>query len=240
MLVEQAEGLVLRAVFQGFERNIGSDGSRITRVLHRITHFDHPGVVVLALPDEDVPVVEAGGRRLQVPFAHYGGVVAGLLEQFGEGGLGAVEGVPVVAHAVDMAVFPGEEDGPAGSADGIGDETVLEQGAFPCQPVDVRCFDKCASIAADGLLGMVVRHDKEDVGLLRNPGRTAGHCQGEGKKGYDLIHTLFFAGSNPGKDTHFSVFCSERTIIRDYGPEKGGYFYSLPVVFTYLALRLVL
>ena len=102
-----------------------------------------------------------------MPFADDGGVVTGLLQQFGQGRLGAVEGVPVIPHPIEVAVFSGEQYCPAGRADGVGDKAVFKQSPLFRQPVDMRRCNQLAAIAADRLLGMVVRHDEEDVGLLR-------------------------------------------------------------------------
>ena len=65
---------------------------------------DHGRVVVGPLPGQDVPVVEAGGVGDEVPLADHGRLVAGALEELGEGGLRAVEAaVVVVVEAVEVA-----------------------------------------------------------------------------------------------------------------------------------------
>ena len=50
-------------------------------------------VVVLALSVENPPVVETGRRALEMPLADQRRLVAGRAEEFGEGGLRAVEGL---------------------------------------------------------------------------------------------------------------------------------------------------
>jgi len=45
-----------------------------------VTIFHHSGVVVFALPGEDVPIIEARGGSLQVPFTNEGIIIACLLE----------------------------------------------------------------------------------------------------------------------------------------------------------------
>ncbi len=101
---------------------------------------DHAWVVVESLADQDVPVVKAGGVGFEVPLADHGGVVAGVFEEFDEGLLAAVEGVFVGVEAVAVAVFPGEDGGSAGSADGVGDQAVVEAHALVGDAVDVGCL----------------------------------------------------------------------------------------------------
>ena len=116
-----------------------------------------------------------------------------------EGRLRTVEGIPVVAHAVEVAVFSCEQNCPAGRADGVGDEAVFEQRPLFRQPVDVRRADERAAVAADGLLGVVVRHDEEDVGPFFGKGRAACCGQGDQRKnkvsqyGSGFLHAVVLA-----------------------------------------------
>jgi hypothetical protein len=132
------EGLGFVAVLEPFDGEIGDEVGGVALVLDLLAVADHRRVVVDALAREDVPVVEAGGVADQVPFADDGGLVAGLLQQLGEGLLRAVEAVAVVVEAVQVAVFAGLDDGAAGAADGVGHETALELHALLREPVHVR------------------------------------------------------------------------------------------------------
>ena len=67
-----------------------------------------------------------------------------------------------------MAVLAGEHRGAAGPADRVGHEAAVEPHPLPGQPVDVRRLDQPARVAvgADGLVGMVVGEDEDDVGAI--------------------------------------------------------------------------
>jgi len=124
-------------------------------------------VIINALAREDVPVVKAGRVGFQMPFADHRGLVPGLLEQLGEGGLGAVKtAVVIVVKAVDVAVRAGDERGAAGAAQRIVHQETVKPHAFPRQPVNVRGLNEVArfAIGADRLPGVVIREDEQDVG----------------------------------------------------------------------------
>ena len=123
------------------------------------------GVKVNALSGEDAPVIEASGIAAQVPFANHAGVVAGGLKVFGDGGLGAVEAVEG-GHAVEVAVFAGEDRRPAGGADGVNGEAAVEPHAGAGEAIEVGRLVDLAAVGADGLSGVVVAHDEKDVRRL--------------------------------------------------------------------------
>ena len=77
-------------------------------------------------------------------------------------GLGAIEGVED-GDAIFVAVFAGEDGGAAGCADGIFDETIAEAHAFPGEAIHVGSDVDLAAVGADGVGGVIIGHDKEDV-----------------------------------------------------------------------------
>src|ERR1017187_6857931 len=89
---------------------ISDDVGYIARMFHALTIADHHWVVVNALARQNFPMVKSGRITFQMPFTNHGGLVAGLLEQFGISDLRAVEtAVGVVVKAVDVAVGAGED-----------------------------------------------------------------------------------------------------------------------------------
>ena len=124
---------------------------------------DHLGIVVLALPGQDVPMVEAGRLALEVPLADHGRLISGRPQELGEGRLGAVESHGVVPHAVEVAVLAGQDDGPAGGADAVSAEAVVEAHALGRDAVDVRGPVDAAPVTTDSLRSVVVGHDEQDV-----------------------------------------------------------------------------
>ena len=91
----------------------------------------------------------------------------------------AVEPVAVGSKAVDVGILAGLDDRPHWATDGIGDKTATKEHALLGELVDVWCADdvfEVAAIGTDGLVGVVVCEDEDDVGLLVFSG--AGHRRG--------------------------------------------------------------
>ena len=67
-----------------------------------------------------------------------------------------------------MAQFPSQDRGPAGPADGIGTEHIIEPDALIGQPVYVGCLKIVViytSIGGDGMGGMIITHDVYNIGF---------------------------------------------------------------------------
>ena len=90
---QQAERFLgVALVLEPVEGQVGGDVGGVAGDDAALAVIYKSRVVVLALSDEDVPVVEAGRVGGQVPLADDGGLVAGLAQELGEGLLAAVEG----------------------------------------------------------------------------------------------------------------------------------------------------
>jgi hypothetical protein len=121
-----------------------------------------------------------------MPFADEGRLIARRLKKLGEGLLRPVKNVGVVANPIEMAVPSSEDGGPARGAYPVGAKAVVKPHTFPGDPVDVRGLVEAASITADGLRGVVVRHDEDDIGRGRGKGFFAGEsisAEGAGQRG---------------------------------------------------------
>jgi hypothetical protein len=77
-----------------------------------------------------------------------------------------VEKSTVVTQTVQMRIFTSEDHGPAGTAYGIGDKTVLHEGPLAGYPVYMGGLDQFVLVSADGLVSMVIRHNENDVGAV--------------------------------------------------------------------------
>ena len=108
-----------------------------------------------------------------MPFADHGGFGNQLYRNsFREGLPRAVEGMGVIDEAVLVAVLAGQHAGTAGATDGVGYEAIGETYALVCDAVDVGGLDVSLVVGADGLEGVIVRHDIKDIhGLGGLPGR---------------------------------------------------------------------
>jgi hypothetical protein len=65
-----------------------------------------------------------------------------------------------------MAVFAGQNYSPAGCANGICAKAIVEAHTFSGEPVEVRRFVDFAAVAAYGVRGVVIGHNKYDVWLF--------------------------------------------------------------------------
>lgn len=112
-----------------------------------------------------------------MPFADHGGLVAGGLEELGDGFTLWVQGVVEGVDAVLVTVLTGEDGGAGGGADGVGHEAVGEAGSLGGKAVDVGCAVDAAAVGGDGVGGVVVGHDEQDVGAGGGLGqRVGGGC----------------------------------------------------------------
>ena len=173
VLAHEHERLGLVALADPVEGKVGDDVRDVALRLHHALRVLHRRVVVDALAGQHLPEIEAGGVADEVPLADDGGLVPGLLEKLREGELGAVEdGIRIIVEPVHVRILAGQDDGAAGSADGIGDEGAIETHAFLGDAVDVRRLVQLPRVAvgADGLIGMVIGEDEDDVGLLGGSG----------------------------------------------------------------------
>ena len=172
VLAHEQERLGFVAFLQPVEGKLGDDVGGITLVFHALAVVDHGGVVVDPLPRQDVPLVEAGRVGDQVPLAENGRLVTGRTEQLGEGRLRTVEAaVGVVVEAIQMGVLTGQNRCAAGTADRVRHDAPVETHPLLGQAIDVRRIDQPARIVVgtDGLIGMVVAEDEDDVRGLLGP-----------------------------------------------------------------------
>ena len=163
------EGFGLVPLLQPFQRTLGDDVRHVARLLDVLAHADHGRVVVDALAGKDLPMVETRRVAHQVPLAEDGRLVAGFLQELWKGGLRPVEAaVRVVGKAVQMGILSGQHRGPAGAADGVRHEAAVEAHAFLGDAVEVGRVEQLPriTVGADGLVGVVVREDEDDVGRL--------------------------------------------------------------------------
>src|SRR5205823_861921 len=109
----------------------------------------------------------------------------------------------------------GQNGGPAGRADRVGDEALREAHAFLREAVEVRRLVDLAAVSADGVGGVVVGHDVEDV----RPGIGGGERRdGTGQEsdhgdegGYESVH-----GVRPGDGSNASG-----DLVESSGPRTG-------------------
>ena len=105
-----------------------------------------------------------------MPFANHSSLVAGLLQKFGDEGHSGVNSLSQSSLPVLVTVKTGHQAGAAGCGQGILDIGLVEAYSFGSQAVHVRSRCLAAqgmAVGADGLIGMVIRHDVDDVQPLR-------------------------------------------------------------------------
>ena len=77
-----------------------------------------------------------------------------------------VHGIGQGLYAIEVTILAGEDAGAAGSTDRVGDEAVVELHSSGGNSVDVRGLVYLAAIGADGMGGVIVGHDEDDVRTL--------------------------------------------------------------------------
>lgn len=106
------------------------------------------------------------GTLPQVPFAKDRSLIANFLQQFGEGLQAIVEMGVERRYAIDVIVGAGEDGGTAGRTDTVGAETVVKTHPAIGDTIQIGRLIDAAAVTTHGMGGMVVRHDKDDVGPL--------------------------------------------------------------------------
>jgi hypothetical protein len=101
----------LAAAASPFKRCLVDERGGVTLTPSSDTVYDKCRIPVVALADENVPVVESRGIAGQVPLSDDFGAVARGPQQLREGLLRAVELLVVRDESVPMAVLSREHDG---------------------------------------------------------------------------------------------------------------------------------
>ena len=114
---QQAERLLLVAyTVEPLYCKVGGYVGGIALAAHCVAIVYECGVIVVALPYQYIPVVEAGRFGNKMPFANDGCLVAALLQQFGECLLRTVETAGIVSESVSVAVLACKHAGTARAA----------------------------------------------------------------------------------------------------------------------------
>ena len=112
MMQKQTERLAyISPALKPVECKVGSHVGGITLALHFLSVANESGVIIVALSNEHIPMVEACRLRCQVPLANDRSLIALLLQELGECLLAAVERRAVVGETVGEAVLAGEHTG---------------------------------------------------------------------------------------------------------------------------------
>jgi hypothetical protein len=175
----EEEGLVLFSVVEPLRGKIGDNIGGVAFVSFFAVGSIKDWPAICALAGENLPVIETGGIAAEMPFADHGGLIAGGFEAFGDVVAIAIEGIEN-GNSVLVAVLAGEDGGAAGSADGVDGVTAVEADAFFGDAIDIWCFVDLAAVSADGVGGVVVGHDEEDVRMFGGEGEGAGEEKCEG------------------------------------------------------------
>ena len=146
---------------------IGDEVGGVSLERNPFTIGDENRIVVAALADQHLEMIEPGGSRLEVPFTNYRSLVTRLPHQLWHGLLGAVKSVLVGALAIEVRILAGENYGPRGSANGVGHQTAPKQHAFLGDAIQVGGIVEAEAIGAQCLRGVVVGKQKQYVRPLR-------------------------------------------------------------------------
>ena len=209
MMHQQAERFLrITPRTQPIETLVGNKVGYVPFGTHRIARLaDKIGIVVIALSGNDLPMVEPGGQTFEMPFADDSRFVSGLLQQLGESLLRIVKDAGrVVVKTVFVGMLARKHTGAAGTAQGIGDETVGETHALDGDAVEIGRRSVTRIVTAHHLRRMVVGHDIEDVhrtgrrfGLPGASRRSDGGQTAEQKESFFHIPVVFIAEKAQGR-----------------------------------------
>ena len=164
VLDHEDEGLCrISLILEPVDRQIGDEIGDVAFGLDAFTISDHGGSVIEALPDQSLIVVEPNRLTLEVPLADQRRLIPGLLGEGRKRWLSSIELLGVRGHSMKMTEGPCENRGTTWRTDGILDEVAIEDQSFPSDAVDVRGGVSISPVLRNGLPGMVVGHDEQDV-----------------------------------------------------------------------------
>ena len=179
---EEGEGLASVPLVEETDGMVGDEIGGIALLLDilatRLLRAES-GVVVVALPRQDVICVEPLRFAQHVPLANHGRLIASLLQRLADEGSLFVDGTIQRALTALVAVHSRHETCAAGGAERVLDVCALEEHATLGQAVEIGCRSlpgERMSIGADGLIRVIVAHDIDDVpalGMCRTEGTTA-------------------------------------------------------------------
>ena len=146
---------------------------------------DKVRVVIESLSRKNFKLIKSLGIVAEVQLAKHGRLVACLLKKLGKSNVGGIKGKVVVNFTVEVGVLAGENGGPAGCTDGIGHCGIRKEHAHLGDTVNIGSFDEAIAVGRNRLVGMVIRHDKDDVGTawVRAGGRLSPGLTADQKKG---------------------------------------------------------
>ena len=158
------------------QREVRDDVGGVARLDAQAVLRQEPGLEVLPLVDEHVPVVEAlrvvgdavALAVTHVPLADDRRAVAGRAQLGDEGRLRRVDVGEQRVDAVDVRVGAREDRRPARGAQRVRREAVLEPHSGRGDLVDPGRHVDPGAVGADRVRGVVVREDRDEVG---SPGR---------------------------------------------------------------------
>ena len=194
-VAEHRKGLRPVPLFDPADRLVGHQIGRES-LFHRAAYalvVVHPvfgrleyRVAVGALIVENAVIVESRWFLFQMPFADQRRPVAGLLQPLGDVVLFGTQCVVERVDAVQVAVLPGEDRGPARHRDRVGAERVVQHAPFGGKAGDVVVGGvrrQNAAVNAPALRGVVVRENEENIGMLLRRSVRASCGHGENSDG---------------------------------------------------------
>ncbi len=110
VLAHQEKGPRLVATIQPGQRLVGHKIGHVAgETLPLAAHLDKHGIVVVALPGQDLPVIETNRPSLQMPLADHRSVITARLKCLGDGPLTLIQPPPRIPHeSVRVAVLAGQ------------------------------------------------------------------------------------------------------------------------------------
>ncbi len=148
---------------------IRDDICQITMTDYRVPRlFYKLRIVVVALPRDNLPVVESGRKCVQVPFPDQGCLITCTLQIFRERRLRSVEHIRFIRpESIGVAVLARQHACTRGAAERISHKRICEPHAICGNAVEIRSRDIARVVSAHHLRRVVIGHNIDNI---RMPG----------------------------------------------------------------------
>ena len=97
----------------------------------------------------------------------HGCLVARFLKKLREGHIGRVKRKVIVHLAIQVGKLSGQDRSSTWRTDGIGHGGIGKQHPHRGDPINIWSFYQVIAVSQNGLISMVIRHNKNDIRTLR-------------------------------------------------------------------------
>ena len=197
LMIKQAERFRLVArVIEPVEGKLSCQRGYITRISFFDPIFDKLWIVILPLTRKNIGIIKSLRITRDMNFSNHGRLITILLQYPDKVLLIPIELRVLIIHfTIQMVKFAGKHYCTAWCRNRIRYKGFVKQHSLFRYTINIRSLVQMVTISADGLISMVVAHDKNDVGLLlRKQGSRGNKSRSHYVKGvFCCFHGVIFS-----------------------------------------------